>query len=75
MATVQRNGKVKTQKGGGLFAEKAEAVDRALLCAARHAVLEHKRAGRPVVTWKDGRVAVVPAGQVTVAASPAKVRK
>ena len=77
MATVQRNGKMKATRKGrrDLFIEKEQAVDEALRRASRHALLTHKRAGRPVATWKDGRVAVVPAEQIGVERTPAKVRK
>lgn len=36
-------------------------IDSALRLAARDAFLRHKRAGRPVVIWKDGRVVRVKA--------------
>ena len=77
MATVQRDGKMKASLKGGrdLFIVKEQAVDEALRRASRHALSAHKSAGRPVATWKDGRVAVVPAEQIAIERTPAKVRK
>ncbi len=40
---------------GKLFNDR-EGMDRALAKAVRQALLQHKRAGNPVVTWRDGKV-------------------
>ena len=40
---------------GKLFNDR-EGMDRALARAVRQALLEHKRAGNPVATWRDGKV-------------------
>ncbi len=42
-----------------LIAE-SDAVVAAIQAAVRETVLEHKRAGLPVVEWRDGRVEWVP---------------
>ncbi len=36
-------------------------IDEALEEAARDAAIQHKRAGLPLVVWKHGRVAYIPA--------------
>ncbi|MHC1730022.1 MAG: hypothetical protein AB9866_29165 [Syntrophobacteraceae bacterium] len=33
-----------------------EGMDRALAKAVRQAVLQHKKLGNPVATWRDGKV-------------------
>jgi hypothetical protein len=43
-----------------------EPVSSALRRAVRHALLEHKRAGNPVATWKDGEVVIIPAEELEV---------
>ncbi len=40
---------------GKLFDDR-EGMDRALGKAVRQALLQHKRAGNPVATWRDGKV-------------------
>ena len=40
------------------------AIQRALDRAFRKAVLEHRRAGAPMVFWEDGKIVHVPADQV-----------
>lgn len=42
-----------------VFKEGVE-IDRALERAQRDAIRQHKRAGVPLVIWKDGRVVHVP---------------
>ncbi len=42
------------------------AIEHALRRAVRHALLTHKRAGNTVAAWKDGRVALIPAEEITV---------
>ena len=44
-----------------LLQSKAE---KALKSAVRGVLEDHKRTGRPVVTWRNGRVAKVPASQL-----------
>ena len=43
-----------------------QAIDEALREAARDARRLHKAFGRPMATWKDGRVVWVPADQIPV---------
>lgn len=40
---------------GKLFNDR-EGMDRALAKAVRQALLQHKRMGNPVATWRDGKV-------------------
>ena len=50
------------------------AIDSAMNAAAREAVLQHKQKGLPVVVWRDGKVAWIPAEEIELgpAATPAK---
>ena len=41
-------------------------IDQALAKARREAVRQHKLTGQPLVTWRDGKVVLVPPDQVTV---------
>lgn len=43
-----------------------EPVVAALRRAARSALLEHKRAGNPIASWKDGKVVIIPAEEIQV---------
>ena len=45
-----------TEKDIGKLLQDQEGMDRALTKAVRLAVLQHKRAGNPVATWRDGKV-------------------
>ena len=40
------------------------AIEAAMHEAAHEALLVHKRAGQPLVTWLDGRVVLIPADQI-----------
>ncbi len=42
------------------------AMEAAARRAVEDALLSHKRAGVPIVVWKDGNVAIVPADQIPV---------
>lgn len=44
--------------------EEGTPIDAALRQAAREAFLRHKRAGRPVVIWEDGRIVRVTAASL-----------
>jgi hypothetical protein len=44
----------------------ADAVEAAVQEAVREALLQHKRAGNPVVGWRDGKVEWVPAEEIDV---------
>jgi hypothetical protein len=50
-------------------------VSQALNEAARDAVEIHKRAGVPLVAWKDGRPALVPADKVSLKKNGTKPRR
>lgn len=39
-------------------------IDQALAAARREAVRQHKLTGQPLVTWRDGKVVLVPPDQV-----------
>ena len=41
-------------------------VEEVLRRAVRRALLAHKRAGNPVAVWKDGRVVLIPPGEIRV---------
>lgn len=43
-----------------------EPVVAALRRATRSALLDHKRAGNPIASWKDGKVVVIPAEEIQV---------
>ena len=49
----------------------AAAVEKAVQEAVREALLDHKRAGNPVATWKDGRVVWIPPEEIPVDEEPA----
>lgn len=38
-----------------IFAE-GTLIDKALKQAVREAILQHKRAGNPIVVWRDGKI-------------------
>ena len=38
--------------------------------AVRHALLTHKRAGRPIASWRDGKVVIIPAEEIEVEETP-----
>ena len=43
-----------------------EGMDRALAGAVRQALLQHKKAGNPVATWRDGEVVWIEPDQIEV---------
>ena len=46
------------------FFEQAEAIERLLQAAVQEALAVHKKLGHPIVVWKDGKVAVIPAEEI-----------
>lgn len=50
-------------------------VEDAMRDAVRHALLEHKRAGNAIATWKDGKVVIVPAEEIAVEETPSGANK
>ncbi len=46
----------KVKKDIGKLFKDREGMDRALAEAVRQALLQHKRMGNPVATWRDGKV-------------------
>lgn len=47
----------------------AVVIEGAMRVAVHEALLLHKRAGQPVVTWENGRVVWIPADQIPVSDS------
>jgi hypothetical protein len=58
--------KTESEREDAEFLAEVEAVEAAVQQAVKEALLMHKRAGNPVVGWKDGRVVWVPAEQIDV---------
>lgn len=58
---------------GRIFVE-GTPVDRAVEAAARDALASHKRAGVPVVIYRDGKIVTVSAGTLLSARSAARRR-
>lgn len=58
--------KIKPEHLKDLFISEAEAVDKALKRAVRHALLTHKRAGNPIAAWKDGKVVWIPPDEIII---------
>ena len=42
------------------------ALDHAAQAAVREAILDHKRHGRPIAIWRDGKVVILPAEEIVV---------
>ena len=42
------------------------AIDEALRQAVRKALLRHKKAGVPIVSWEDGKVVVIPPEEIPI---------
>ena len=72
MATTPRNDGIDMSQSGRrkINVVQGEPVVAALRRAARSALLEHKRAGNPVASWKDGRVVIIPAEEIQVEETP-----
>lgn len=50
-----------TKKSVIILQKKAE---KAIKVAVRKAIEEHRRAGQPIVIWKNGKVVTIPAGKL-----------
>ncbi|MCY3766062.1 MAG: hypothetical protein OXH06_11635 [Gemmatimonadetes bacterium] len=46
--------------------EEGTLIDDALREAVRKALLQHKRKGNPIATWRNGKVVWIPAHQIEV---------
>ncbi|MCF6153112.1 MAG: hypothetical protein E3K38_12650 [Candidatus Kuenenia stuttgartiensis] len=46
----------KTKKSIDEFFSNGREIDEALQQAVKEALLKHKKAGNPVVSWKDGKI-------------------
>ena len=53
-----------------LFLAHGAEIDRVVRRAVRNAVLEHKRAGRSIAVWRDGKVVIVPPEEIEVEDEP-----
>ncbi|EEF59003.1 hypothetical protein [Pedosphaera parvula] len=40
--------------------ELRQKIDRGIKAAVAQALEEHRRAGRPIAVWRDGKVAIIP---------------
>ena len=45
-------------------------IDEAMSAAFRDAVLQHKRAGLPMVFWRDGKIVWIPADEIELPDPP-----
>ena len=72
MATTPRDGRVKRAGQREIKVVQGEPVLAALRRATRNALLDHKRAGNSVATWKDGKVVLIPAEEIEVEETPAE---
>jgi hypothetical protein len=68
MATIPRDGRVRAERSSRepVRVVQGEPVAAALRRAVRDALLEHKRAGNSVASWKDGKVVIIPAEEILV---------
>lgn len=73
MATTPRDDQLKVKQSSRkkINVVQGEPVVAALRRASRNALLDHKRAGNPVATWKDGKVVIIPAEEIEVEEMPA----
>ena len=49
----------KIEISSDLFIKHGKAIEAILRRAVRQALLEHKQAGNPIATWKDGKVMII----------------
>ncbi|HEV7889487.1 MAG TPA: hypothetical protein VGP08_02555 [Pyrinomonadaceae bacterium] len=72
MATTPRDDSISKSQSGrrNINVVQGEPVVAALRRAARSALLEHKRAGNPVASWRDGKVIITPAEEIQVEETP-----
>jgi hypothetical protein len=61
---------IETDDPLALTPENDHRLEQALRRAVRAALLEHKRAGNPVASWKDGRVVLIPPEEIGVGDEP-----
>ena len=54
-----------------LLISEAAAVNEAMREAVRHALVTHKRAGKAIASWRDGKVVIIPAEEIVVEETPA----
>jgi len=49
-----------------LFISHGKEIEAVLRRAVHDALLKHKRAGNPIPAWKDGKVVMIPPGEILV---------
>jgi hypothetical protein len=54
------------KKDIGKLLEDREGMHRALTKAVRQAVLQHKKMGNPVATWRDGKVVWIQPDEIDI---------
>jgi hypothetical protein len=52
------------------FVNENAAIEQAMRLAVRDALIQHKRAGNPVCTWRDGKVVWIPAEEIQIDDAP-----
>ncbi len=52
------------------LASQSAAVEAAVKLAVRDALVQHKRAGNPICTWRDGKVVWIPAEEIQIDEGP-----
>ena len=58
--------KAKATKDIGAIFREGTLIDQAVAEGARQALLRHKRAGCPIVVWRNGKVVRIPASRIRV---------
>jgi hypothetical protein len=48
----------------GFFLENMEVIQEILRRSVREALLDHKRAGNPIASWRDGRMVLKPPNEI-----------
>jgi hypothetical protein len=52
------------------FESENDGIEQAVRLAVRDALIQHKRAGNPVCTWRDGKVVWIPAEEIQIDDEP-----
>jgi hypothetical protein len=48
----------------GFYPENMDAIQETIDLAVREALLDHKQAGNPIASWRDGRVVLQPPNEI-----------
>lgn len=70
MATTPRDDSIRQPGRKSINVVQGEPVVAASRRAARSALVEHKRAGNPIASWRDGKVVIIPAEEIEVEETP-----